>query len=29
VVVVTKDEEPFIGPIDEDALRNEAQFDAR
>jgi glucose-1-phosphate adenylyltransferase len=29
VVVVTKDDEPFIGPIDEDALRNEAQFDAR
>jgi glucose-1-phosphate adenylyltransferase len=29
VVVVTKDEEPFIGPIDENALRNEAQFDAR
>jgi glucose-1-phosphate adenylyltransferase len=29
VVVVTKDEEPFIGPIDEDALRNEAHFDAR
>jgi glucose-1-phosphate adenylyltransferase len=29
VVVVTKDEEPFIGPIDEDALRHESQFDAR
>jgi glucose-1-phosphate adenylyltransferase len=29
VVVVTKDEEPFIGSIDEDALRNEAHFDAR
>jgi glucose-1-phosphate adenylyltransferase len=29
VVVVTKDDEPFIGPIDEDALRNEAQFDER
>jgi glucose-1-phosphate adenylyltransferase len=29
VVVVTKEEEPFIGPIDEDALTNEAQFDAR
>jgi glucose-1-phosphate adenylyltransferase len=29
VVVITKDEEPFIGPLDEDALRNEAQFDAR
>ena len=28
VVVVTKDEEPFIGPIGEDALRVEAQFDA-
>ena len=27
VVVVTKDDEPFIGPIDEDALRNEAQFE--
>jgi glucose-1-phosphate adenylyltransferase len=29
VVIVTKDEEPFIGSIDEQALRNEAQFDAR
>jgi glucose-1-phosphate adenylyltransferase len=29
VVVVTKDEEPFIGPLDEEALRHEAQFDAR
>jgi len=29
VVVVTKDDEPFIGSIDEEALRNEAQFDAR
>ena len=29
VVVVTKDEEPFIGPIGEDALGNEAHFDAR
>ena len=29
IVVVTKDDEPFIGPIDEDALRNEAEFDGR
>jgi glucose-1-phosphate adenylyltransferase len=29
VVVVTKDEEPFIGPIGDDALQNESQFDAR
>jgi len=29
VVVVTKNDEPFIGPIDEEALRNEARFDAR
>ena len=29
VIVVTKDEEPFIGPIDEDALKHESQFDAR
>ena len=28
IVVVTKDDEPFIGPISEDALRNEAEFDA-
>jgi glucose-1-phosphate adenylyltransferase len=29
VVVVTKDDEPFTGPIDEEALRNEAEFDRR
>ena len=29
IVVVTKDEEPFIGPISEAALRNEAEFDSR
>jgi len=29
IVVVTKDDEPFIGPINEDALRNEAEFDRR
>ncbi len=29
VVVVTKDDDPFIGPIDEGALHHEAQFDAR
>ena len=29
IVVVTKNDEPFIGHIDEQALRNEAEFDAR
>jgi len=29
IVVVTKDDEPFIGSISEDALRNEAEFDRR
>src|SRR4026209_2392695 len=29
VVVVTKDDEPFTAPIDEEALRNEAEFDKR
>jgi glucose-1-phosphate adenylyltransferase len=29
IVVVTKDDEPFIGPINEEALRNEAEFDRR
>jgi glucose-1-phosphate adenylyltransferase len=29
IVVVTKDDEPFIGPIDEYALRVESEFDAR
>jgi glucose-1-phosphate adenylyltransferase len=29
IVVVTTDDEPFIGEIDEDALRNEAEFDRR
>jgi glucose-1-phosphate adenylyltransferase len=28
VVVVTKDEEPFVGEIDHEALRHEAHFDA-
>jgi glucose-1-phosphate adenylyltransferase len=29
VVVVTKEDEPYIGPIGEAALRNEAEFDRR
>lgn len=29
IVVVTKDEEPFVGDISEEQLRNEAMFDAR
>jgi glucose-1-phosphate adenylyltransferase len=29
IVVVTKDDEPFIGPIADDALSNEAEFDRR
>jgi hypothetical protein len=29
IVVVTKEDEPFLGPIDEQALRNEAEFDGR
>jgi glucose-1-phosphate adenylyltransferase len=29
IVVVTTDDEPFIGEIDEGALRNEAEFDRR
>jgi glucose-1-phosphate adenylyltransferase len=29
VVVVTKDDEPFTGAIDEDALRHETEFDRR
>jgi glucose-1-phosphate adenylyltransferase len=29
IVVVTKDDEPFIGPIHDQALRNEAEFDQR
>jgi glucose-1-phosphate adenylyltransferase len=29
VVVVTKDDEPFIGQISDEALRNEAEFDRR
>ena len=29
IVVVTKDDEPFIGPIGDDALRIEAEFDHR
>ena len=27
IVVVTKDDEPFIGPITDEALRIEAEFD--
>jgi hypothetical protein len=29
IVVVTKDDEPLVVPISEQALRNEAEFDAR
>ena len=29
IVVVTREDEPFLGPIDEAALRHEAEFDAR
>jgi hypothetical protein len=29
IVVVTKDDEPFIGEVSEEALRNEAEFDRR
>jgi glucose-1-phosphate adenylyltransferase len=29
IVVVTKDDEPYVGPIDERSLRIEAEFDAR
>jgi hypothetical protein len=29
VVVVTSDDEPWIGPLSEDALRNEADADRR
>jgi glucose-1-phosphate adenylyltransferase len=29
IVVVTKEDEPFLGPISEEALRHEAEFDAR
>jgi glucose-1-phosphate adenylyltransferase len=29
IVVVTKEDEPFLGPITEEALLNEAEFDAR
>ena len=29
IVVVTKDDKPFIGPISDDALRIEAEFDDR
>ena len=29
IVVVTKEDDPLIGEIDEQALRNEAEFDAR
>jgi len=29
IVIVTKDDEPYVAPISPDALRNEAEFDAR
>ncbi|MEN3336906.1 MAG: glucose-phosphate adenylyltransferase [Acidobacteriota bacterium] len=29
IIVVTQEDEPFIGPISEEALRNEAEFDNR
>jgi hypothetical protein len=29
IVVVTKEDEPLIGEISEQALRNESEFDAR
>jgi hypothetical protein len=29
IIVVTHEDEPFIGPISEEALRNEAEFDNR
>ena len=29
VIVVTKDDEPFIGQVEEEALRNETEFDRR
>ena len=29
IVVVTMEDEPFIGPISDDALRSEKDFDAR
>jgi glucose-1-phosphate adenylyltransferase len=29
IVIVTKEDEPFLGPIDDQALRNEAEFDGR
>jgi glucose-1-phosphate adenylyltransferase len=29
IVVVTTDDEPYIGPIREEALRNEQEFDRR
>ena len=29
IVVVTKDDEPFIGTVNDEALRNEAEFDRR
>jgi glucose-1-phosphate adenylyltransferase len=29
IVVVTKDDEPFLGPISDEALRHEAEFDGR
>jgi len=29
IVIVTKEDEPYVGAISEDSLRNEAEFDAR
>ena len=29
IVVVTKDDEPFVGTVSEEALRNETDFDRR
>jgi glucose-1-phosphate adenylyltransferase len=29
IVVVTTDDEPYVGPIGDDALRTEAEFDSR
>jgi glucose-1-phosphate adenylyltransferase len=29
IVIVTKEDEPYVGAINEDSLRNEAEFDAR
>ena len=29
IVVVTTEDQPYVGPISEEALRNEAEFDRR